>query len=89
MAAFSLIHALQNAPSAAHPRKSKASRDPGAPQPGHSLATSRPLTPHTALFDRSILAGTPSMAVSQATAHLPAMHLDLNGSCFTPKMDWL
>ena len=80
-----LPYALQNAPSVApHPSKPKAPRDPGDPaqsHPRHMLGS--------ALFDRSIWAGAPLMAVSQTTDHLPAMHLDQNGSCFTPKMDSL
>ena len=60
-----------------------------ASDPGHSLATSHPLPPHSVLFDHDILAAAPSMAASKATDHLPAVTLDQNGSCITSKMDSL
>ena len=60
-----------------------------ASEPGHSLATSHPLPPHSVHIGHGICTAAPSMAASKAAGHLPAVTLDHTASCITSKMDSL
>ena len=57
-----------------------------ASEPGHSLAISHPLPPHSVAIGHGICTAAPSMAASKAAGHLPAVTRDQNGSCITSKM---
>ena len=60
-----------------------------ASEPGHILATSHPLPPHSVDIGHGICTAAPSMAASKAAGHLPAVTLDQTASCITSQMDSL